>query len=285
MQAKDPQNPFASVLARQQVFNRRTRANAEHFGPHRRRVTTAIAEAARPSGAPLCVLGAGNANDLDLTALTETFPRIHLVDLDAEALGQVSDRHPELNRVVECHGETDLGGIATLLDKLARPGSALEIDELIAAAKRVSPPGLSFRRGVVASTCVLTQLMNSAVAALGASHPRLLEVLDAIRIGHLRLIVDLTAPGGTGLLFTDVASSDDTPQIGTTPESDLPRLATQLVREKKVFLGVDPNQIEQQLRGDPYIVSRATATRRIGFWTWRISEHRTFLVYAISFCR
>ncbi len=268
------------MLARQQAFNRRTRGNAEEFGLHRHWVTTQIVKAADRADGCLAVLGAGNANDLDLPVLVEAFKQVHLVDLDSEALSKAligaADTHPEVDSVIRLHGEIDLGGIAELLDRIAGTPRDTEIDRLIAAAKHVSPADLDFSCNVVASTCLLTQLMNSAVAAVGEGHPRLLELLDAIRTSHLRLLTDLTAPGGTALLFTDIAFSDD------TPESALPALTARLTREKRFFLGVDPNQVEKQLRSDPHITSRAKTIKRIGFWTWRISKARTFLVYAVA---
>lgn len=277
------QNPFVSVLARQQAFNRRTRDNVEEFAPHRRRVTAEIVKAAGLADGCVAVLGAGNANDLDLPVLAHAFKEVHLADLDLEALEEVAGRYPDLDGVVRRHGGVDLSGVAARLDRLSETPQDDEIDELVAAAASVRLPDVGFAYGVVASTCLLTQLMNSAVAAVGEGHPRLIEVLEAIRTGHLRLLADLTAAGGTALLFTDVASSDDVPEIATAPESVLPALVARLSLEKRFFLGVDPNQLEKQLRGDPYIAPRVTSVRRLGFWRWRISKARTFLVYAVAF--
>ncbi len=278
-------NPFASVLARQQAFNRRTRDNVEEFAPHRRRVTAEIVKAAGRADGCLAVLGAGNANDLDLPVLARAYREVHLVDLDSEALEGAARRHPGLDSVVRLHGGIDLSGIATRLDRLSGTLHDEEIDGLVAAAEKPPLPNFGFTCDVVASTCLLTQLMNSAVAAVGEGHPRLIEVLDAIRTGHLRLLADLTAAGGTALLFTDVASSDDVPEIATTPERALPGLAARLSREKRFFLGVDPGEMEKQLRGDPYVVSRVRTVHRIGFSKWRISRSRTFLVYAVALRR
>src|SRR5439155_5330247 len=58
------------------------------YAEHRRRLTSI---ASGGTGA-LCVLGAGNANALDLDLLATRFDRIHLVDLDAEALARAARR-------------------------------------------------------------------------------------------------------------------------------------------------------------------------------------------------
>jgi len=273
--------PSLSVLARQQTFNRRTRANSALFEPHRRRVTGTIVAASRVPAGHLCVLGAGNANDLDLPVLARAFDQTHLVDLDPEALWQAAERHPELDPVVRLHSGVDLSGIATQLDNIDHPPRAEQIGELITAARNVPTPRLAEPYEVVASTCLLTQLMNASVAAVGETEPRLLELLAAIRIGHLRLLANMVAPGGTGLLFTDIASSDDVPEIATT--SDPSRLVAELTRRKKMFVGIDPQQIEDDLRYEPLIAPRIEALTPIGVWPWRINETRTFLVSGISF--
>ena len=275
-------NPFVSVLARQQAFNQRTRDNVEEFAPHQRRVTAEIVKAAGRADGCLAVIGAGNVNDVDLPVLARAFREVHLTDLDSEALEDAARRHPDLDSAMRLYGGVDLSGIAARLDRLSGTSRDDEIDGLVAAAEKPPLPNFGFTYDVVASTCLLTQLMNSAVAAVGEGHPRLIDVLDAIRSGHLRLLADLTAAGGTALLFTDVASSDDVPEIATTPESALPGLAARLSREKRCFQGVDPDALEKQPRGDPYTASRVRTVQRIGFWKWRISKTRTFLVYAVA---
>jgi len=138
---KDLESPL-SVLARQQTFNRRTRANTNLFEPHRQRVTGAIVAASRDPAGRLCVLGAGNANDLDLPVLARAFEQIHLVDLDPEALQQAIERHRELDPVLRLHSGVDLSGIATQLDDLDHPPRADQLDELITAAGNVPAPEL-----------------------------------------------------------------------------------------------------------------------------------------------
>ena len=63
------------------------------------RRSPSIGNASRPSSparrtaerARLCILGAGNTNDLDLAALLSTHREVHLVDIDSESLVQRRD--------------------------------------------------------------------------------------------------------------------------------------------------------------------------------------------------
>ncbi|MCY4587567.1 MAG: hypothetical protein OXB98_16140 [Bryobacterales bacterium] len=277
--------PHSSVLGRQKAFNRRTRNSGSLYLAHRRVVTEVIVWLSQVERNRLCVLGAGNANDLDLPVLAQAFGQIHLVDLDSEALSEVARRHPELGGLVTLHGDTDLSGIAARLDALSRPLLDRAVDLLIDSARRVSPPRIGGRFDVVASTCLLTQLLHSAAAALGGHSARLSEAFEAIRIGHLRLLADLTAPGGAGLLVTDLASSDDAPEIATAHERDLPALATRLAAAGACFAGIDLGAMEDQLSTDLFFASNVQKVRRLGVWRWRINKTKTFLVGGLSFIK
>ena len=65
--------------ARQGQFNAESFDQWAGFADHRRRVSGLLAT----GPGRLCVLGAGNANDLDLATLLEVHREVHLVDLDA----------------------------------------------------------------------------------------------------------------------------------------------------------------------------------------------------------
>ena len=272
-----------SVVVRQVELNRGSLGAWVTFQPHRRRVTELIVGSGADRGGRLCVLGAGNCNDLDLDRLANAFSEVHLVDVDREALEKAAKRQSlEDSSCVVLHGGIDLGGIAAQLSA-ARPASATEweFDDLIRQAAQ--PPESSLADlgapfDVVASTCLLTQLMNSAVDALGAGHPRAPELLAAIRTAHVRLLAKAVAPRGRGLLITDVASTDACKHIETAGDAELPRLQRRIARRSEYFLEVDPALIEEQLRTDVYLGSRIESVERTPPWRWRITSRRTYLV-------
>ena len=248
-------------------------------------MTEVIAGSSQVERSRLCILGAGNANDLDLPVLAQAFGQIHLVDLDNEALCEVVRRHPELDSLVTLHSGTDLSGIAARLDALPHPLLDRAVDLLIDSARLVSPPRIDEPFDVVASTCLLTQLLHAAATALGEHSARLSEAFEAIRIGHLRLLVDLLAPGGAGLLVTDLASSDHAPAIATASEQDLPALASRLAASGACFAGIDLSAMEDQLATDPFLASLVREVRRLDVWRWRINKAKTFLVGGMSFIK
>src|SRR5580658_1317710 len=94
----------ADLVALHARNNRRTSDFWELYAPHRQRLSEIITEYG--SGARLCILGAGNANDLDLERFVATFAEVHLTDLDSSALTRAFERQsPEAQRHLVLHPE------------------------------------------------------------------------------------------------------------------------------------------------------------------------------------
>ena len=97
--------------------NETTRDRWQEMAPHRARVMQLLAEARAAAGPSLCILGAGNANDVELSALAGVFERIALVDLDEQALARAVERLTEdQRRRVELHAPIDLTGVLPILE-------------------------------------------------------------------------------------------------------------------------------------------------------------------------
>lgn len=272
------------LAGRQAAFNVSSRGQWAAFAEHRRRVTGLLAAGARPGGSRLCVLGAGNANDLELPALLAAHRAVHLVDLDADALaqgaaGQGVAGHPGLR----LHGGVDATatlGVLAGWSPLSAPSPA-DLAALAAwPAARVAAalPG-GFDR--VASTCLLSQILETAAHALGRRHRHLAAVEAALVAGHLRLLARLAAPGGEVLLVAEVVSSDTLPALPALPPGDLAGLLPTLARAGNHFRGVHPRQLLAALRGDPAVGPLAAASP-LAPWRWRLHD-RTYLVSGVSF--
>src|SRR4051794_41979245 len=78
--------------------NRQARDDWELFTAHRQRLTEAIASLRPGTGGVLCLLGAGNCNDVDLEALAGAYAEIHLVDIDPAGLDRAPQRQPPEGR-------------------------------------------------------------------------------------------------------------------------------------------------------------------------------------------
>lgn len=251
---------------------------------HRAEVSARILAAARSSTDRLCVLGAGNCDDVDLAALTSSYAELHLVDIDADALRRGLGRLPESYRhAVRLHGGIDLTGCWQQLGNRRRDEAltSAEIDGVIHCLAARQPPAVEQPFDVVASACILSQLIESAVLALGPTHPRLLEVVLALRNNHLNLIARLLAPGGRGLLITDFVSSDTLPSLRDHSEPAWPALLDEISTRGNFFHGLNPRNLLAAIRSDPTPAS-ITSPRITGLWRWK-QARRVYAVVAIEF--
>lgn len=215
-------SPMNDPRYRQASFNASSRDQWITFSDHRAKVTNLLVNSSNRPHSRLCVLGAGNANDLDLPALLQAHREVHLVDLDPEALAQAAQRqHVAQHPALHVSGGLDLTAMLDTIQTwspstIIRPETLQALAE--APAARV-PLALQPPFDLVASTCLLSQLIGNAFHALGERHPQFLAVVQAIRAGHLRLLTSLAAPGGLAILITDLASSNTFAPLAFLPES------------------------------------------------------------------
>ena len=103
---------FDRALRAEQRGNKEIRDLWQRYQGHRQQVTAAILALAPASGGRLCLLGAGNANDLDLEQLAGRFEEVHLVDIDAAALARASGRQtPAVRARLRSHAPVDVSGL------------------------------------------------------------------------------------------------------------------------------------------------------------------------------
>jgi hypothetical protein len=268
------------VAEEQARRNLRTRGAWDQYRAHRRRVTQLLMpeQSDAPAGR-LCVLGAGNGNDLDLAQLAAVYDEVHLVDLDAGALDFAIEQQPKAARErIVLHGGVDVTEALASL----KPADATIDDAVAAFGKRVALD-LPAPFQAVASVGLLTQLIDSAADAVGREHPRLIEVVAALRAAHLRLLADLLAPGGRGVLVTELVSSDTFPELPRIAEEALPEVLSQLLAERNFFTGVNPMVIKSLLESDPLREEVCHVELTLP-WRWEFVD-RTYAVYALTFMR
>jgi len=271
---------------RQARFNAGSRGQWSGFEGHRREVSALLGPEGRPGISRLCVLGAGNGNDLDLPALLASHREVHLVDLDPTALDHAAGHQAVAGTpALRCFGGLDLTG---LLDAIAgwsptTPIGPRDLEALVEWPARRVGLALPGPYDVVASTCLLSPLIGNASVALGERHPRFEAVVGAIRLGHLRLLAGLTAPGGTSVLISDVTSTDHHPTLASAPDASLPSLLARLCREGGLIRGVNPAEVIAAIRGDPALSARVAGLEPVRPWRWRLFA-REYLVWAVR-CR
>ena len=266
-------HPF---VRRQIVNNRQTRDAWKRCFSHRQRVT-ALLTAAAVRGGRLCVLGAGNCNDVDLKELQKSFKEIHLVDLDPEAVAAGIDRQqPLMGGAVVTHAPFDLTGV---LDRVRSDNGS----GLLESIQRPTV-GLPGPFDVVLSAGVLTQMFQS-IEEVGLSAEPTLRLVLALRHRHLDTLLELVTRGGASVLVSDVVSTATAPNLAICPEHGLPQRLAELIEASNFFTGANPSAIWQELNGNPLFVDRIAGIKVHDPWLWPVTASRHYLTWALTLRR
>jgi hypothetical protein len=266
--------------------NQSTSDRWETMAPHRARVMRLIADARGDFGKSLCVLGAGNANDIDLIQLAECFGRITLVDLDAQSLARAVERLPkEANHVITPCGGIDLTGILSVV--VALPTRQTPSDTVVTAAlhaARTARRPVIGTFDVVVSTCLLSQLIDSVCMAVPADHPQRHDLIMAVRNRHLDMMVEMLEPSGKGVLVTDFVSTETAPELARLDDAQVPAAAIDWINRRNFFTGTNPYAIRDALRrpSDSGVVLADVQVSPA--WRWDIGA-KQLAVSAVTFRR
>ena len=139
----------------------------------------------------------------------------------------------------------------------------------------------------VASICLLSQLLDMYMRAVDEHHTGFLPGALSLREAHFALLLDLLAPGGNGMLITDIVASTTVPELKNITQKELPSLLQKLLDTSNFFTGTNPLAIRTRLSSHPDIVP--SSVEILEPWLWKIGPEETnskvFLVYAIGFRR
>jgi hypothetical protein len=273
------------VADAQVKMNRSTAGQWGMYRTHRESIERLLApRGPGERGRSLCVLGAGNCNDLDLKWLKQMFAEVHLVDLDGEAVNGAVRRQGVEGVVV--HAPVDLTGVAEAFTTWkARPPGDEEVVRVVRTSDESPLPELGRRFDVVLSPCVLTQILNPLRQTISRNHPRFAQALHAMRGRHLRVMNALLCDGGRGVLLIDLISSETYDELARVPEGQLAAFMDKFVARGKSFVGLDPQAIRRAFGGDPGLRGVTDGLRMSRPWLWHLSLRRTFVVYAVEFGR
>ena len=286
-----PSATIATETAEQRSVNLSSLGQRAAFATHRAKVTDLVCAAAGGGGtARLCVLGAGNCNDLDLTRVARHYAEIHLVDIDGDAVATTIGRADKSARPhLRAHAPLDLSGI---LERLPRwKEMQVTPEELFACPAECASAIASALPGpfeVVLSACLLTQLQLSVLRGLTDQHPLFEAARQLTNLVHLRSMLRLLEKRGRGLLVTDATSDqiceiERFEQIERAAERAAALLA--LGQDGKLFYAVEPGLLELTCRADPELQLGVRLEPIRDAWLWRNGPQRTLLSYALEFER
>jgi hypothetical protein len=272
---------------RQQQFNRATQGNWDTFTEHRERLTRLLEEiaaatvASASSSKSLCILGAGNCNDIDLPKLVSQWSRIRLVDLDMEAMqgGVARQFHMRPPSQVECSTCDVTGALEYCHEFIHSPrrDTLNKLRQALALLPAVERIGEKF--SCVVSTCLLSQLTDIVRHALGESSPELMGLIKMVHLQHLRTLAELTSDGGTMVALVDFVSSETLPQLRDVSAGALPGLMQRALGEENFFTGMNPLAIGEMLSRPPLDSYWVESPRMLLPWRWNLGP-RMYMVTA-----
>jgi hypothetical protein len=253
---------------------------------HRTCVMEVLRRARGDSGKTLCVLGPGNGNDIELGQLAREFEKVALVDLDEDAVKRaVSRLSAEEARRLELHCPVELSGVLPVLElwRARKRRTDAEISEVKRSVMGAQRPEVgSF--DVVASTCILTQLIDAVYMSLPTKHPRRDELLLAVRDRHLEMILEMLNPGGVGVLVTDFAVAGAAQELAPLAELALSSSMQIGMKRSEFFIGTDPFEIRDFYKDLCAPGPRAEDVAIEGPWRWEVGG-RVLGVCAVRFRR
>lgn len=227
----------------------------------------------RASASPdrsLCILGAGNTNDVELPRLCAVYGEVHLADIDVRSVRRgVVRQGVSAAPNLRIHPPLDLTGA---LDRLGGP-TPVRVDGV-----RIELEGQPF--GVTASVGVVTQMMQSVVESRQPTEVTSRLSLT-IRDRHLADLLRLTEPAGTAILVTDVVPTSTAPDLLMTAPSDLEARMAELVGAGNFFTGTNPYRIAALLEEDERLAAFVDDVRIVDPWLWAVAEDRQHLTCAI----
>lgn len=195
----------------------------------------------------LCLLGAGNSNDVDLRRLLRKFSTIELVDIDQFALSRGVGRQFSLEdsvvQRVKLHANVDLLGI----DALEVNGSdvAATLSRGIVATNLRSL--LDRRCDVAAAAGLFSMLVVSLGYRMGFDEMFPLaervrsgwdEALDALRRSYMMVLASIVRPGGAVVHVSDLAYRADAAPDSMYSESVV---ESEHLKANDFFPGVHPS--------------------------------------------
>ncbi|HMF41018.1 MAG TPA: hypothetical protein VKQ32_09990 [Polyangia bacterium] len=277
------------AVAAQIASNESVRGHEATFADHRARLTREILDRAPTSGGGrLCLLGAGNANDVDLDALAARFAEIHLGDIDPDAIARAIARvAPAQRPKLTAHAPLDVSGLFDQFDDwAARPPAPQAIAGIVAAAVERVVGALPGPFDVVVSCSLLTQLQLVLVQVVGDRNPSFVALREALNRAHVRTLGALLAPGGVALLVTDLTSTEIYPPLANVDAgADLGKLMSDLLAAGHVIYAANPGLLSSEMRRDPQLKQAFDVRSPIGPWIWRNGPTQSLLVYALEIRR
>ncbi|MEM9720507.1 MAG: hypothetical protein AAGA10_14700 [Bacteroidota bacterium] len=268
------------ISLKERSNNFQTRTSWNLYASHRKEVMELISAHQKTPNDTLCLLGAGNCNDVDLPSLLSSFSGVELFDLDKEAIEfALENQQVQGKPGIALHTGIDFSGIIPQLERWQIQAPSLKEKRTCLDLMSRNNWTLPYREryDLVVSCCMISQMLH-AISRTQLSNRDQMHLADWVRLYHLSHLIQLLTPSGTAILLSDVASTERVKE--STNSSQLPNseVLRTLVKEEKFFNGLNPFQMlrEAQTHFSNQVYSSLSSP-----WIWQFSPQKYFLTYAI----
>ena len=208
----------------------------------------------------ITMIGAGNCQDIDLPTLAASFREIRLIDIDAVAVdAAVSQFAADVTSRIRIFAPLDIA--APLMSLSAFDSHNAANHSALLAALESSLQNEVPVSNVVVSTCLLSQLLDSASQIVPPKSPMFLPLIQAVRRGHLARLLCLTSAAGRALLISDLVSSDTVPDLSRTLPAELPNLMFRCLQSGNFFSGLNPAVVLHDIQHIPACIQLCASSR------------------------
>jgi len=239
--------------------------------PSRQRVTDWLLRSVEQAGRRVLAVGPAVAAHLDLTRLTPDVVDLHLADFGDDLLrrsldAQQMDLDPSRHHLLLDPAQLDAAVARLKAISAERSPGFHDVQEAIDAAAAAPDWELPGPFDVVLSAEGLGMLGSICQTAVGSEHPSLTEWLRAVRVRHLRQMIDLLRPDGLGIVFNVLVSSRQMPSLAKVPDEAFEGILTEVLERQRVPPHADPRVPLHSLEFDSALRDRVAATRLIRPW-------------------
>lgn len=281
-------------IEQQKMANADTRDKYEVYKHHRDKSTNLILSLQK--GGKILIIGAGNCNDVDLVTFTQNFSEVHLLDIDEEALNfGIKHQLGSQTHNVSLH-ITDVTQIADSYNKLLKNPFHSTANRNINALRNLSfpsVPSLKEAFNIVVSQCIISQIVEPAVRLWtkekDLKKAKLFKTLAGeLVVAHLKEMAAYLSKGSTGVVITDVVSSE---AVGNFSEHTIQDIlyncyynSTSLIYGKNLF-GTNIVNIFHSYKKDlsTIIQLEVANPQNAPAWIWEMSKTKQYIVQGFIF--
>ncbi|MCW3085858.1 MAG: hypothetical protein JWP12_3224 [Bacteroidetes bacterium] len=275
--------PIQEVIQDHIEFNKETSQNWDLYTGHRNKVMQSILAYSPKQATTICILGAGNCNDIDLHLLVKRFQEVHLIDIDTKAiLDGICRQNIKDSTQIIIHSEEFSGIYNKLAEWKQFNPSEKAIGNLLNELNVDNEPAISHYQkfDVVVSVCVQSQITHSINSTLLSSSGKY-QLSLAARNSHLNLLLNLT-DHGLVLFINDLVDLKTEFDVSDASDFDLDEVMMSFIKTQNFFTGNNPFAIREMFEQHKIIAPKVKSVDFISSWLWQLTSKKVYMVYGFA---